>query len=712
MHVQRPACKSAALRDDHAFATVIGELDPGRHRVRLVLQVDDRVLGQSTHPGEEPLLASADERGPACDRGVEAFDCAVIEREDAVLRCLEEEEPLHVVQPIGILRREIASLGPVGRRVVELPDVVVERHHLAGDDPGRAVLGDRGPALVVDPAVADHLEVLRRARVRCVGVVEAVGHAHAVQRHLLLAVDEVGLREPGDIEHGRGDVDDVVELMASLSTRLNPVGPRDNGAVARTAPVRRDLLGPLVGRTHRVGPADRIVVVRRRAAEAVDVCDEELGRLEVRGAVEHEHLVDAAHDPALGTGTVVADDHVDERVVEGVEGVEGVEHATDVMVGVLEESGVNLHLALEHRAQLDRHVVVRRNLFRARGELGIGGDHAELLLPGEDLLAQRIPAGGEASAVTVGPLLRHLMRGVRGAGRVVDEERLVGHERLLLAHPRDRAIGHVLGEVVALLGSALRLDRLGPLVDRGEVLVGLATEEAVEVLEPAARRPVVERTHRAGLPHGNLVALAELRRAVSVETQRLGKRRGVLGTHRAVAGRRRRDLGDRAHADGVVVAPGEESLTRRRTQRGRVEAGELQPALGETLHVRGRTRSPECARRGKAHVVEQDDEHVGCPGRRAQRHDRREGRVGIPCVVRRQARSDAVGDREHGPRRVRGRHSPDHTYGLPRAPSESWSRGEEFTLRLRPSRRSPRACGAAAQLRGGRVDVRDPRGAR
>src|SRR5829696_6808151 len=40
----------------------------------------------------------------------------------------------------------------------------------------------------------------------------------------------------------------------------------------------------------------------------------------------------------------------------------------------------------------------------------------------------------------------------------VHEKRLVGHQRLLRAHPVDRVIGEVLGEVVALLRGLGRLD--------------------------------------------------------------------------------------------------------------------------------------------------------------------------------------------------------------------------------------------------------------
>ena len=50
-------------------------------------------------------------------------------------------------------------------------------------------------------------------------------------------------------------------------------------------------------------------------------------------------------DRALGGGAVVADDVVDERVLEDAEILERVDQPADVVVGVLEEAGVDLHLA-------------------------------------------------------------------------------------------------------------------------------------------------------------------------------------------------------------------------------------------------------------------------------------------------------------------------------------------------------------------------------
>ena len=253
----------------------------------------------------------------------------------------------------------------------------------------------------------------------------------------------------------------------------------------------------------------------------------------------------------------------------------------------------------------------------------------------------------EAALVLVRPLDRHVVRRVRGARREVGEERLVRHQRLLLADPVDRAVGHVLREVVALLRGAVRLDRDRAVVQRRRVLVGLAADEAVEVLEAAAAAgPGVERPQRARLPDRHLVALAELRGRVAVQLERLRQRRRGVRANRVVPRRGRRDLGDSAHADRVVVASRQQRLAGRRAQRGRVEAVVLQPVRGQALRHGRRAGPAERARRAEADVVEQHDQHVRRTRRRAQRLDRREGRVGILRVVGDQALVRPVGHRQ------------------------------------------------------------------
>ena len=99
---------------------------------------------------------------------------------------------------------------------------------------------------------------------------------------------------------------------------------------------------------------------------------------------------------------------------------------------------------------------------------------------------------------------------------------LSGIERLLLAHPGDRAIGEIFGERVALLGCLRRLDRRRALVQPGIVLVGFAADEAVEVFESRSRRPLMERPDRRDFPDRHFVALAELRGRITVELEGLG----------------------------------------------------------------------------------------------------------------------------------------------------------------------------------------------
>ena len=294
-----------------------------------------------------------------------------------------------------------------------------------------------------------------------------------------------------------------------------------------------------------------------------------------------------------------------------------------MVVGLLQKAGVDLHLARQHGLELGRHVVPGGDLLRPRRQLGVGGEHAQPLLPREGLLAHLVPALVELPLVLGRPGRRDVVGRVRRAGRVVHEEGLVGHQRLLLADPVDRAVGQILVQRVALLGRPGRLDRGRPFEEPRVVLVRLAADEAVEVLEARAGRPAVERSHRARLPHGDLVALAELRGRVAVLLQDLGERRLVEGADAVVAGRGGRHLGDGPHADRVVVAAGQQRGARRRAERGRVKAGVLEAGPRQPLGVRRVARSAEGAGGAEPDVVEQDDEDVRRAGGRAQPADRR-----------------------------------------------------------------------------------------
>ena len=370
---------------------------------------------------------------------------------------------------------------------------------------------DGRPALVVDASVTCHLEVLCLAPLGSFGIVERVRHADALDRPLLDAVYGERLGETGDFENGRRDVDDMMKLGADLSLTFDSLGPMHDGAVAGAAEVRGDLLGPLVGRVHGVCPSHRVVVVGLDPAELVQSLRQKLGGLQLREARQWSHLVEAALERTLRRGAVVADDQINQRVFQNAEIRERIHEPTDVMVGMLHEAGINLHLANQDRLHDWRDGVPGRNFGMPCGERAIRRDDAEFLLPCEGFLAQLVPALVELAFVLVRPLLRHVMRRVRRAGREVGEKWLVRHERLLLPDPFDCLGGHIVGKVIALLRCLLGLDWSRAFVERWIPLVGLAADEAVKVLEAAAAAgPGIVRAHGARLPDRYFVALAEL----------------------------------------------------------------------------------------------------------------------------------------------------------------------------------------------------------
>ncbi len=269
------------------------------------------------------------------------------------------------------------------------------------------------------------------------------------------------------------------------------------------------------------------------------------------------------------------------------------------------------------------------------------------LLPGEGLLAQLVPAVVEFALVLVSPFLRHMMGRMRRARREIGEEGLVRHQRLLLADPVDRLGGHVIGQMIALFGGFLRLNRRGAFVQRRVVLVRLAADKPVEVLEsPAAAGPCVERTHGAGLPDRHFMALAELRGRIAVELEGARKRGAGVRQNRVVARRRGRNFRDAAHTHRMMVAAGQHRLTGRRAERRRVEPGEPEPVGAKLLEVRGMARTAEGAGSAVADVVDEHDEDIRRALWRAQLPDRWILRVGVLGVVGRQADVRLIRDRE------------------------------------------------------------------
>ena len=83
------------------------------------------------------------------------------------------------------------------------------------------------PAIVVNAAVRKHLEVLRVALGRCIGVrlVERVRHAHALDGLLRDPVDRLGRAKASRFQNRRHDIDHMVELRADTAGIIDVTWP-------------------------------------------------------------------------------------------------------------------------------------------------------------------------------------------------------------------------------------------------------------------------------------------------------------------------------------------------------------------------------------------------------------------------------------------------------------------------------------------------------
>src|SRR5262249_47428890 len=149
---------------------------------------------------------------------------------------------------------------------------------------------------------------------------------------------------------------------------------------------------------------------------------------------------------------------------------------------------------------------------RPRRHLRVRWNHAELLLVREDLLAQLVPPLVEQVHVAdlLDPFWRGVMWRVRRAGDVVDEPRLIRTERVDTTQVRDGVVG-LPGDQVPARVADVRGDRRGVAKEIRLPLVRVATDEAVEVLEAHADRPLIERSVLARLEGRRIVILAEPR---------------------------------------------------------------------------------------------------------------------------------------------------------------------------------------------------------
>ena len=266
-------------------------------------------------------------------------------------------------------------------------------------------------------------------------------------------------------------------------------------------------------------PAPGVVVEVLRPAEIVD---RRQVLLEIVGhVVEELVLVDGSGGPAFGTRAVVGDQH-DQCVVELSEALQELEQSSNLVIHVLAEAREHLHHAGVEFALIRRELVPVLDVRVVPGQHGVLRHDAELFLSREDPLPELVPAVVELALVLVGPRLRHVMRRMVRARREIEKERFVGRDLLEVGDERDRPIGEIFGEVIALFRRFRRLDLMVVVDEVRIVLMRVAAQKPVVPLEAAAERPAIVRAGGADLLCWRQVPLADAIRGVPLLHQHLG----------------------------------------------------------------------------------------------------------------------------------------------------------------------------------------------
>jgi len=271
----------------------------------------------------------------------------------------------------------------------------------------------------------------------------------------------------------------MMELPTKPALVGDPRRPADHRGIGAPA-ARGDLLAVGERRGGGIGPGGGIAAVGPRESEVVDPLRHILQRL--GDTVPVAQLVHDAVQATLGRGAVVAGDVDDQGVVQLAGRLDRVDDAADLVVGVLHRSAEHLHPAGPDLLVGVAELLPRRQGRRPGLQLGVGRDDPQLLLAGQDPVAELVVAVVEPASVLGDPLARHPDRRLVRTRGVVDDPRLVGMDRLLPLNEGDRLVGHVGLQVIALLRRPGRPHRRGVLPQRRIPLAHTRAVEAVEVL--------------------------------------------------------------------------------------------------------------------------------------------------------------------------------------------------------------------------------------
>src|SRR5437588_9767136 len=154
--------------------------------------------------------------------------------------------------------------------MVEFPYIFCERRILY-HQPGHGMASTGHPAIVIDPSVSEHLEILRGMLRLGVCLVKRVNKRSSIERTLFRSIYHFRERKTGGCQRGRGYICDMRKLRTNFTFGFDPLGPVHNHAVARSAKMRCDLLGPLERSVARPSPTDGVMGKSTRATPFIDV---------------------------------------------------------------------------------------------------------------------------------------------------------------------------------------------------------------------------------------------------------------------------------------------------------------------------------------------------------------------------------------------------------------------------------------------------------
>ncbi|OPX97087.1 MAG: hypothetical protein A4E60_03362 [Syntrophorhabdus sp. PtaB.Bin047] len=486
---------------------------------------------------------------------------AVVQWQDVVSGGFRVEQQLKVVKFFRIFAGNVDRLAEILRHVIELPGIAVNnvlfRVRWITE---RCYRGRAGhPAVMVNAAHTEHFEILGPARGRRSGVVEGIEHAYAFNGFLRHSVDRGRLLDAGCLQYRRYDVDDVVPLRPDAALLPDARGPGNDHAVGGAAVMRGVLLCVLERCVHGMRPGHRVVIMRLPRAQVALLLLHLFQAL--RDTIQRGYLVERTPDIAFNTGAVVAANIDDQSVIELPHPLNGVEDTADIVVCLREKARVHLHHVGKKLLLLGAERIPGRQFGVAFRELGVGRDDAQFLLPRQGLLTYPVPALVEPPLVLRYPLFFRVMRRVGGPGGIVEEERFVRCNRLLVAHPFYGLVRHVIIEVVVRFAD-VGLDGPGAFKGRRSPLICLSAYEPVKMLEPEARGPEVEGPGLARLPVRHVVVLPEPGGVPALLLEDLGDRRGVPAHQAVVARETRCHFHDGPGMDRMVVTAGEQRRAR------------------------------------------------------------------------------------------------------------------------------------------------------